>query len=682
MRGKKSCCLGVLYLVVSVLTVRAQEAGSSSALEEELRYLQAENYVITATRTKEDIEKCGASVTVITEDQIRKMGARDLFDILQIVPGIGITQNSIGQGEIEARGIKTTFSEKVLVLVDGHSINNQLVNGGFQTGFGGLVVENMKRVEVVRGPGSALYGANAFLAVVNVITKEAEDAEGLTVTLHGGAYDTAGANVLYGKTGPYGDAVVNYNYYDTDGLRAEFERDAIGASGRTTAYKTKHDLDIKLGSDGYRLHARFAGNEHGPFVGLGDVLSDETEFDFTDFFLDVSKTYKVNDRLSIAPRVYYDHLKWENFFELYPEGFDGFGVGLYPDGVLILSGITCSKFGGEVVANYTINETNKAVFGVSYEENKQFDVVDERNYDGTTGQPLPGGYQDVSDDPSQVWASDQDRSILAFFVEDIWDIREDLRLVLGARYDNYDDFGGTLNPRASAIWEFADGYNLRILYGSAFREPTFAELYNQNNPMIVGNPGLEPEEIDTYEIAVSGQFTDNLRGRLTGFRNEIDNLIAQGVPNVNTGEATVTGGELEFSYSFRPGSYFAVNYTLQDAEEKVTGERVPDTPKQRANLMLNVGLPYDWDLWTHVQLKGSTIRAVGDGRDDVDSYGTVNVALTTPTLLGCEGLSFSVGVWNLFDKDCVDPSSPSLGVAKSDYPRPGRTAFVRMGYTF
>ncbi|MCP5005192.1 MAG: Plug domain-containing protein, partial [Planctomycetes bacterium] len=132
-----------------------------------------DDVIITATRYIKRIEEAPATATVITAEQIRNMGARDILDVLKMVPGIGISRiTGYGFFGIESRGIKNNHSQKVLIMIDGHRINEPN-SGGASFVFNNMMVENIKRVEVIRGPGSALYGANAFVAVINVVTKNA-----------------------------------------------------------------------------------------------------------------------------------------------------------------------------------------------------------------------------------------------------------------------------------------------------------------------------------------------------------------------------------------------------------------------------------------------------------------------------------------------------------------------------
>lgn len=653
----------------------------SQIIDEEIEWMQEETFVFTATKTAEKTVKTGSSITVITEDQIWKMSAQNLADILKTVPGLGITVNSVGMTQIESRGIKTMFSEKILVMIDGHPINLQLTNGGsVQYAFDSLPVENIMRVEIVRGPGSALYGANAFLAVINIFTKDAENIDGATLSAGAGSQDTYNYNLLFGKIVKDISVATNINYFDTEGPENYIKQDAVGASGRTLLPTEKYDIDTKLDYKDLIFHAHYASRKSdGSFIGPTNVLNDGSRQDYREWFLELKYKYKVNDKFNIEPRVYYDNSHFDNLWELFSEGFPGFGQGDFPDGMLVRSAASNSKLGAETIIHYEFTDSNKAVFGISAEHQKQYDVEGEQNYNSLTYAPFPDGMQNVTDDPDQIWTVENDRKFYAAFAENIWDIRDDLRFISGIRFDYYSDYGETFNPRASLIWEFIKDWNLRLLYGSAFRDPTFAELYNKNNPAIVGNSNLSPEKITTYELGCSGKLGKHVNIDIAGFYNDINDLIVSGIPNVNSGTVISKGLEFEAKYTFKSDSFLAFNYTFQNSEDKDTGYRVADTPRHRGNIMVNFGLPKKWNFYTHILLNGSASRAQGDEREDTAGYMTVNTALTSKTFLGIKGLDFSLNIYNLFDKDYVYPSSSAVYY---DYPASGRAFFTKLNYKF
>lgn len=208
----KKCILlmFVLFFLVSNICT-AQESIKEESLTDEQKMEQVRKYfespyqeedffrtdrlLLTATKRNIPVRKAPAIATVITQDEIRYMGARNLRDVLKTIPGIGVSRNEFGIFMYEVRGIRTQLSEKILVMIDGHTVNKSIITGSaLYRIFDDMPVKNIKRIEIIRGPGSALYGANAFVAVINIITRNAVDISGVELTGGGGSFDTGSIN--------------------------------------------------------------------------------------------------------------------------------------------------------------------------------------------------------------------------------------------------------------------------------------------------------------------------------------------------------------------------------------------------------------------------------------------------------------------------------------------------------
>jgi iron complex outermembrane receptor protein len=252
---------------------------------------------------------------------------------------------------------------------------------------------------------------------------------------------------------------------------------------------------------------------------------------------------------------------------------------------------------------------------------------------------------------------------------------------VGGRYDHYSDFGGEFSPRAGLSWEFVDNYYLKLLYGRAFRAPTFNELYNP----WMGNPDLEPETMDTYELSLGGKLLSSLSGQVTLFYSKAKDLILVGDPPIwyqtNRGTARSKGVELQLKYDFGRGTYLAMNYTYLDTEF-----RDPDTnpwwyPRQMGTLTANIRLNRYLNLNTHLIYRDKWCRMNVDPRDDPPDYAIVNATLIARKFLkGLEGLELRGSVYNLFDKEYTAPTG--MGQLPGDYPRPGRNFLLEMRYKF
>ncbi len=235
MRTMKTILTVLVLIVFAIINVdlafsqddqTLEKMAADEELEQEMKWLKAETYVITASKVKENIKKAPASITVITDKQIRQMGARDLSGCAASCSGYCSLSIIIwDQYTFNVRRVlEVAASNSVLIMINSHPIND-IQTGGATWVHDTLILDNIKRIEFIRGPGSALYGANAFHGVINVITKEAEDIDGFELTARGGSWDTQQYNLLYGKTFSDLEVAFNFNYFKTHGFRGLIEED-------------------------------------------------------------------------------------------------------------------------------------------------------------------------------------------------------------------------------------------------------------------------------------------------------------------------------------------------------------------------------------------------------------------------------------------------------------------------
>ncbi len=671
-------------------------------LEQELEWLQAESYVITASKVPEDIKKSAASISVVTDREIRRMGARELKDVLRSLPGFSFQNERHGSYDLEIRGVLRDADQNVLFLLNNNSLNTNYW-GGIGPSYLPLTLENIKRIEVVRGPGSALYGANAFSAVVNIITKEPEELEGFELTAKGGSYATQQYNLLLGKS--YGELGIglNANYFDSDTFRGYIEQDvqteldqrlgsqASLAPGDTNGSDRKYDLSVILQYKNFRFDGVYAKRDRVPSIGIAPILNIGSETPSTDYAMNLTYVKDLNKGLTLQGRAYHNYTYMDYYYQIYPENAvlpTPTGPQIWPEGMIGAPSNKNTRTGAELQATYAFNEANTIVAGATYEYMNQYDVKALSNYFATPVKDVAIPREDVSEvSHIQNYNREVDRTFAALFLEDLWDLRKDLRLTLGARYDNYSDFGDSFNPRAGLVWEFLAGYDLKLLYGRAFRAPSFYELYNENNPAFVGNPDLRPETVDTYELSAGAQITPTLDIRLTAFRNLIHDSIELATYETqdvfeNQGDIRTQGIEAEFTYEFGKGNHLAANYTYQDAQNLEADEALYKVPEHKGNLMANLRVSKYINLYGEYYFQEGFSRQKDDPRnDDNPGFGVCNATLIVRKFLPQpDTLEVRASVYNLLDEGYTVPTDKDgLPV---DYPMPGRHFLVELQYTF
>ncbi len=667
----------LLYLTLSVsenLFAREKEV----ALEEMFAIFSEEEIVVSALKRPRTLLKSPAIMSVITAQQIKHTGFRTLADVLETVPGFDISMNRNGTREIGVRGILEDDSPKVKVLIDGHSINEP-GSGGASFNFDDLVVENVERIEIIRGPGSALYGQNAFLAVVNIITKDTDDIDGFQWTTSGGTFETQNYNMLFGKE--YGNLKISgfFDFLDTEGFSRKIEKDIVFGDpasmspGRSQNRKEKTDLNLKISYNNLEFKTKYMKRRREGYLGFDNALNDETIWRDTYIFGELIYRLRLGERLDMIPKVYYDQYNSDSEIESRPDGFLG---GFFPDGIRAISRIEYNTIGFENQFNYNVFEGNELTFGFQYEWIKERDIHYGTNFDPLTTAPL-ASFTDFSKDLP--FARKATRQIWALYLQDEWNITKDIDLTVGVRHDNFTRFGGTTNPRFGLIWRFLEDAHLKLLFATAFRAPNFNELFFVNNPADIGNPSLDPEKINTYEVGLGYNFTRHVRGNVNYFFNRIRDRIKKDnqQQDQNLGGARILGVEAELKADFGSDNYAYVNYTFQKAAD-TDRNRLPDVPVHKANLGINVGFWKYANANLNTFISGPRPREDGDTRADLPSFALVNCTLIGRNFL--DNFEIRGSVFNIFDKGYDDPAPKDT--VPTDFPQQGISFMVELRYQF
>jgi len=634
-------------------------------LEQEMKWLKAETFVITASRVLEDIKKAPASITVITDKQIRQMGAKHLADVLRAVPGFGQIHYYLGQRNFWVRGLGGTDSNGILIMINSHSIH-EVQTGGATWTHDHLILDNVSRIEFIRGPGSALYGANAFYGVINIITKDAEAIDGFELTARGGSWDTQQYNLLFGKTFSDLEVAFNFNYFKTHGHRAFVEEDlqtfldgiwtpfgfapASLAPGRTNGDDETYDVALNLKYKGFTFDGRYIDRErYFPFSWV-PALNEGSISAPADYYINFSYETSILETLELFVKVYRNRIKLDTDMQVHPPGFVGLtptGPAIWQEGLLFKASAKMSRTGIELQTTYGLNDANTIVAGVTYEEQKTYDFSNAGNYLPVPGTTLLIQFPSVQKWPDALTDETNKRNFKAVFFEDIWDITNDIRLTAGVRYDLYSDFGSEVSPSVGLTWEFIQGYDVKILYGHGFRAPSFFEIASEDPAFELG-----PEKIDTYQASLGANFTSSFSGRVTLFHREAEDLIWPTLFDApwnfrNLGKARDQGFEVEAKYDFGKGTYISGCY------EYFSVKSGPGNSYYNAYLMANVRLSRHLNLNVDFDHFGSLDRfGPGDLRDDPSSNTLVNVTLIVKKFLkGYEGLELRGSVYNLFDDE-------------------------------
>ncbi len=516
--------------------------------------------VVTASVEPEARDDLAATVDVVDRREIEARQAHLVLDLLRELPGLSVTQSG-SPGKLASLFSRGTSSSQTLVLLDGVELNDPVL-GAFD--WSTLATDGVERVEVVRGPFSALWGSGAVGGVVQVITRGADRARA-ALRLEGGsdAYRRAGASAA----APFdrwslevaghsrrGDGVLDNDFFDSDGgrVRLDLSEPAAGAAWKVGVLADAADATVGLPYD-------YAGNPA------------------------LRRRQRSRSRL------------WA-----LPANWSGGGWRLEAEAARFDTHLTISDPGDPFAASTDDARRDQLRATVRRDLGGRGWLalgVDERRESAATTSAFGAGLDDAR------------QTTRAVFAQGSW-VPGRLRLDFGVRRDDHSAFGGATSLKAGAVVALGGsggsggGARLRASYGESFRAPSLGDLYFPG----FGNPALEPERGRSWELGVEGG-RGALTASLVGFDNELDNLIqfdlVRGLP-FNIGRARTRGveGEMEL----RRGAWHArAGATWLDAEDRVTGARLPRRPEGSGELVAD---------WTGRRAgAGASLRWVGPRRD-------------------------------------------------------------------
>lgn len=541
-----------------VLSALLASVGLSKATAEEVEApaFELEKIVVTATRTAEPIEQIGSSVSVIKEEDIKERGKKTVLEVLRDVPGLDVVQTGKFGGETSVflRGAK---SGHTLLMIDGIEMNDP-ISPGRSFDFAHLTIDNIERIEIIRGPQSTLYGSDAIGGVINIITKKGVGKPKFYISSEGGSYET-----FHESMGVSGSAErVNYSLsasrVDSDGI----SKAANGSEEdeyQNTAFSTRLGFNVFVGSK-LSFIMRYIDTktdlddgvyEDDPnYIMKTRTFTFKAEFDqhLTDWW-----EYKLNYSLLDFERTYKDEPDDVDPTDSYTDWYDGEN----------------NKIGWQ--NNFFIDELDIITAGFEYEE--------ERGKSRT----FPAKTADTK----------------GYYLQNQLMLWKSLFITTGLRVDDHDRFGSDTNYKASTAWLIKkSGTKFKGNWGTGFKAPTLYQLYAPANPawlFLGGNPDLSPEESESYDLGVEQKVCgDRVSFEVTYFHNDFDDMIDYYTDPItwqgtykNIAKAETQGIEVGISVKPIEGLKIGANYTYTDTEDKTTGLELLRRPEDKFRFNIN-----------------------------------------------------------------------------------------------
>jgi len=651
-------------LVLGMLCQVAAQAEDRTAGGEAILF-QDIPAVYGVSKYEQKLSEAPAAVSIITADEIDKYGYRTLADVLRSVTGV-FTSSDRSYTYAGVRGFQRPgdYNGRILLLIDGYRINDNIFDQAFLGNESIVDVDTIDRVEIIRGPGSSLYGTNAFFATINVITKRGRDLKGSEVTGEAGSFHSYKGRVAYG------------NKYDS-GLETLLAASGYDSRGQTLYYRefdnpvTNNGIARDVDREQYKnLFAKFSLGDYtltAGYVSRDKVLP-------TSVFGTVfnNPATRVTD-----PQLGFVNLKFEHDLTdtsrlMLRAGYNSY---YYQGEYLYSAGLTRENDYGhwwltEAQLTQTLSARQRLVVGVEQQNNTR---QDQNSYDFATSATLLEDHRTSKRH--------------AFYLQDEYRLRDDLLVNAGVRHDKYDSFGGTTNPRLGLIYSATDKTTLKLLYGKAFRAPNVYESYysdaGSSTPTHKGNPNLKPETVETWEFVVEQSLRSGLRGAVSLYRYDIRDLITQQTDAAdglevfnNVSKIHATGMEFELEGKLASRLDGRASYAIQQNKDVDTGQTLTNSPQHLAKLNLNTPL-IERKVFAGLEVLGTSRRKTVAG-NYANGFALVNAMLFSRQWI--KGFEASAGVYNLFDRHYGDPVSADF--TQDTIEQDGRTYRLKMKYGF
>jgi len=522
----------------------------------------------TPSRLEEPVDEASGSVTVLTESEIEAQNPVTATEVLRDLPGVSL-QESGTIGESAALTLRGTEPWQTLILLDGIRLNSPF-RGDFDLNLGGLMMDQIGQIEVVRGAQSALYGSDAMGGVVNLITRKAVLPQESSFTFEAGNFQTFRESLNLGGKRTRWDYNLTVSRTDSGG---QFDHDRFGATTMAGVIGLDPTSDSRL-----EMIPRFQQDRKelaidvvpGPFspacsgttdpANCVEAASDENREQDRRFFSDIlryRRTVLPGWGFSLTGSVVRTHHEEDN-----PE----------EPGALIPWSLFEDTESTETTLNLQqdIEWFNEQVFtlGVEYTADRVDSRISIPIIEGVLGPFTP---------------IDRARANAALYLQQLFKVDTQFTFQAGLRYDQNSQFGNVTNPKLSSAYEFeSTGTRLRGSWGTGFHAPTIQDLYFP----FFGNSELEPEKSGSWEVGAQQEvFDKKILMDLAYYRIDFRDLIQQGPTGVeNIGKARTHGVESSLKIRLHPTLTAKANYTYLDAKDRTTDEELPFRPRHQGNI--------------------------------------------------------------------------------------------------
>ena len=660
--------------------------GGVTAQAEELPVYSFDEVVVTATRTENDVKKVPASTQVITQEDIKRGGATSVRNALSMYANIFQKSKVRGGGhDIIIRGMETKHS---LVMVNGRRISNEAdANGlGNAMSLDRININDVEKIEIVRGPSSALYGSEAMGGVLNIITKPSKEQTLLTGLEHTSEDTSHWWHADTGRIGNFSMTLdARFNKINRSMLDTATESDPYGTAQTYNAslnyYVNDHSY-VNAYMDYYSQHLKTdTGTPTMKPITLttsrGMSLSGQAMLEGTGSKVYKQKNYGISwngktDKNDWQIQAYMSKFNWSTtsntkvLGSIPPAGMEGMFNFLLQNqkNAYDFNHDEHNMWAIEGRDSLRVNDHHRVTFGAEYVKDKVAGTGLGSNGDGV---------HSITENGKTKFSSEKTLSSYAAYLQDEIEYGKWF-IVPAIRYDHHSAYGSHTSPKIGVTYNATDHFRIKANYGDGFKAPSVSQLYYDldmemgrgNWVHLTGNPNLKPEKSKSWDLGVEAEFGKGY-GSLTYFDNDVDNLITS-IPKgkdsnghnlhryENVNKARIKGLENTLGYRFNDTLEFKVTSTLLDAKDTSAGKDLT----QRARLSQIYQLIYDdhkdtgWSavLWNQLDYKFVTGKTWEKSGESVKkSYSLTNFSLTRKVNKDTRVYG---SVQNIFDKKDAD----------------------------
>jgi len=657
----------------TVLTLIAVSAVVFGAEIDKLHLLEDLNDASEiTTRTKLNVNKTPAIVSVLHANELKKLGITNLYDALGTVPGIELSMGTAGAKQIIMRGNKSFVRDKIKLMIDGVSINTELA--GSSHFYLDMPIENIQRIEIIRGPASALYGSYAHIGVINVITKASTHKENVlftnvsTVGNHNIGF-TQNVNMKGIKLALDGFFVKNNN------SREYSSYSLLPMQKSFTSYEefTNKSLGVTLQfAKALSLTSRWLEKDTQNFYGYGawPIVQDPKKLKNTSFINELHYTPKLSKNSSLDAKIGYKQYKYTGGARLRPlsllgQPYDLIGDGsykeyvIYADAALKYQNRVHNALFGLLLSQTKANDTKYFVDNPLVSENTNIELANDGLKDNLT------------------------RDEYALYFNEIYTFSTRFTGNVGLRYDHYNDVESNLAPKLSLLYTADKTQSYKLMYQRSFRVPSWVELYG-NTSQFKGNSSLESETIDTLEFAYTYETAFDRWLRINIFYSNMKNFIYRDAAYImrNADTQYSYGAEFEAKVPLNQQLTLQANYSYVQMRTQEHTD-VPFVANHLANAMLYYQINSKWHTASKLRYVGDRKRETGDSRSALHGYTTFDQTLTFTQ----GSFSIQASAKNIFDADVAFPSQlgnesySGTGTYLDDFHRDGRSFWLSLAWS-